>query len=180
MRLRRGLRRFITRALATLAALGGLLAALGWPAPPSARRSGEAYPCQARACGCVSAEKCWAGDCCCFTLEEKLAWADARGIEVPGHVRPLVARRASRPSRPKCPACERAKPSQSPRWVIGVQNEKCRNKGPGASPETGDLFASTPPRPRLIGATPEVFNASGDDRPTSVDHFPTTPPPRRA
>jgi hypothetical protein len=41
------------------------------------------YPCMDRPCGCRTYEECWAGDCCCFTLKEKVAWARERGIEPP-------------------------------------------------------------------------------------------------
>jgi len=40
------------------------------------------FPCQHHACGCVSAAKCWKS-CCCFTKEQKIAWAESRQIAVP-------------------------------------------------------------------------------------------------
>src|SRR5688500_8738498 len=60
------------------------------PTGGKAQDASQPYPCQSRPCGCSSAEKCWEGDCRCFTLAQKLAWADANGVEPPEHVRPLV------------------------------------------------------------------------------------------
>ena len=40
------------------------------------------YPCMDHACGCMNAEQCWRG-CCCCTLEEKLAWARKNGVSPP-------------------------------------------------------------------------------------------------
>jgi hypothetical protein len=42
------------------------------------------FPCMDHACGCRNAEECWR-HCCCFTPEEKWAWARSRGIEPPAY-----------------------------------------------------------------------------------------------
>lgn len=81
------------------------------PAPPFAKLKDPSrpFPCQNRPCGCLTADECWKGDCCCFTLEEKLAWAEANGIEPPEHVRPLVESRKMRSALPeKRPCCSAA------------------------------------------------------------------------
>ena len=74
-----------------------LVAVVGVPLPThttgSRGTSDFPYPCQDHACGCGSSEECWKGDCCCFTLEQKLVWAETRGLEPPDHVRPLVEAR---------------------------------------------------------------------------------------
>lgn len=76
------------------------------PAPHLTKTTNDiSYPCQSRPCGCLTSEQCWEGDCCCFTIEEKLAWAEANGIVPPEHVRPLVTSRASRSTSPKTPSC---------------------------------------------------------------------------
>jgi hypothetical protein len=95
------------RALATVALVCHFFTAFGFPVPaPAAHNNGGAlFPCQDNPCGCPTAEQCWAGDCCCFTLEEKLAWAEANGIEPPAHVRPTIEARKSRPA----PALKRKK-----------------------------------------------------------------------
>jgi hypothetical protein len=52
------------------------------PAGMSSDKFGAPFPCQSHACGCRSAAACWT-DCCCFTLDEKLAWARANGVTPP-------------------------------------------------------------------------------------------------
>lgn len=56
----------------------------GVPLPAGMPRDkfGAPFPCQSHACGCRSAAACWA-DCCCFTREQKLAWARANGVTPP-------------------------------------------------------------------------------------------------
>ena len=38
------------------------------------------FPCQDRPCGCLSADQC-KKQCCCFSSEEKLAWAKRNGVK---------------------------------------------------------------------------------------------------
>ena len=57
------------------------------PWPISSAVPGGPFPCQGHRCGCVSAEQCW-GHCCCFTPEQRLAWAAANRS-----IRPLNSRR---------------------------------------------------------------------------------------
>ncbi len=151
--------------IAALTLVGHLFAVIGVPLPAvrSSPVSTDAvrYPCENRGCGCVSAEECWKGDCCCFTLEEKLAWAEERGIEPPAHVRPMVEARKNRSascctrttksnccakesehsdSTTDCPECRRNNKSsgdpdsksKSLAWVVGPMAAKCH--GLGAAP----------------------------------------------
>jgi hypothetical protein len=87
------------RALTLVVVVAQSIVAFGIPLPTSVLAQGKSqntsYPCQSRACGCLTAEQWWAGDCCCFTLEQKLSWAEANGIEPPDHVRPAVKVRKS-------------------------------------------------------------------------------------
>lgn len=81
----RGGPRFRT-AIVWLTLAGTLAPALALPVPlgpgvPQA--AGVPFPCRGHRCGCASPAACWAGDCCCFTLAEKIAWAEARGVEPP-------------------------------------------------------------------------------------------------
>ena len=58
------------------------------PAPLSAftrKDQSRPYPCQHHRCGCVSADQCWR-QCCCFTHEQKLAWAAANGVVPPAEL----------------------------------------------------------------------------------------------
>lgn len=80
----------------------------GFPMPVpghSKSHGGIPFPCQSRPCGCLTSEQCWKGDCCCFSLEEKLSWAVANGIEPPNHVRPLVESRRTRSMPVKSKSC---------------------------------------------------------------------------
>jgi hypothetical protein len=73
-------------AIAWLTLASHLLVTLGMPLPVSSRVRKDTsvpFPCQDHACGCVSARHCWSGDCCCMTLEEKLAWARANRVSTP-------------------------------------------------------------------------------------------------
>lgn len=146
--------------LAVVVLVAHVFAATGAPVPSPRLNHGKSsipYPCREHVCGCLSSEQCWAGDCCCFTLEQKLAWADDRGIEPPAHVRNAVASRAAqhppaKPKRPCCrgesesppagassnPTCERdaatanddPADSASIHWVVGMFTQKCRGEGP--------------------------------------------------
>ncbi len=62
------------------------------------------FPCMDKACGCDTAEQCFA-NCCCHTPSETLAWARARGIE--GSVIDALMRRvaAPAPTAPLRPCC---------------------------------------------------------------------------
>ena len=64
-------------------------------ASPIEKDRSRPFPCAQRVCGCRSAEQCWK-KCCCFTDAQKVAWADARGVELPAYVRESAAR--SQPS----------------------------------------------------------------------------------
>jgi hypothetical protein len=197
-------------ALVVLTLLSHLMATFGFPLPTAtATKSNDAsaaFPCQNRPCGCLSSEECWAGDCCCFTLEEKLVWADANGVEPPDHVRPLVASRKARPSAPPpkeraacccdadhegleaptsaCPtgdqrAKEPTHDRASARWVVGLFAQKCRSDGPAG------LFQAEPALPPdpISDPIPSIPARTLIDRPcraASASHRPPTPPPRQA
>jgi len=141
--------------LAVLLLVAHAFVATGAPVPSpnllSRNKSSTPYPCRDHLCGCLSAEQCWAGDCCCFTLEQKLRWADARGIEPPGHVRSAVEERAKHAPKPKRPCCRGESESEpttnatcertaavvgddtddsaSMQWVVGIFTQKCRGEG---------------------------------------------------
>lgn len=59
------------------------LAALEIPLPVLVHKdSSQPFPCQAHPCGCRTAEQCWS-HCCCFSPEERWAWAKAHNVEPP-------------------------------------------------------------------------------------------------
>ena len=105
-------------AIVVLTLLSHLFATFGFPLlspAPRHKRSSTPYPCQSRPCGCLTSEQCWAGDCCCFTLADKLAWAEENGVAPPEHVRPLVESRRPRPAPPKKkPCCAESEPAAGP------------------------------------------------------------------
>jgi hypothetical protein len=75
----------VRRAFTGVALIAYLAAALGFPLPAVAAKDRSVpFPCMDHACGCLNAEQCWR-HCCCFTPEQKLAWAAAHGIVPPPH-----------------------------------------------------------------------------------------------
>lgn len=65
--------------------LAYLLTALEIPLPVFVHKnSGQPFPCQDHLCGCETAEQCWSS-CCCFTPEERWAWARAHNVEPPAY-----------------------------------------------------------------------------------------------
>lgn len=197
-------------ALLMLTLISLLFVTYGLPMPQSVgkpRASGVPYPCQTRPCGCFTSEQCWAGDCCCFTLEEKIAWAEANGVEPPEHARVLVAsRKADVPkagSSPKCcesestdstcPSCcsdhvpaarHGANCKPTPRsevgvnWVIGIFAQKCRGEGPwGLMQQDPCLPAEIVPGVQPSLVVVEQFEVDCV-RAIRVPAIPPAPPPR--
>src|SRR5438105_14669671 len=76
--------RLVTRRMCACGALLCYLAtAVGFPLPSLVQKDhSQPFPCQDHPCGCQSAEQCWR-HCCCFTPEEKWAWAEAHGVVPP-------------------------------------------------------------------------------------------------
>lgn len=94
--------------LVMLLLISHLMVTIGFPLPSPSRKkptNSAPYPCHNHPCGCLSSEQCWQGDCCCLTLEEKLAWAEANDVEPPEHVRPLIALRRSQSTPPQTTSC---------------------------------------------------------------------------
>src|SRR5262249_15950818 len=81
---RRG--RLLCKIAAAVLVLAQVGATIGFPLPPahSAKDQSQPFPCQDHLCGCHNAEECWR-DCCCYSPEEKLAWARAHGVEPPAY-----------------------------------------------------------------------------------------------
>lgn len=147
-------RRFQTRAYLTarrgcvLFALAGFLAGtIGVPVPvlPSGKDLSRPFPCMHRRCGCQTADQCWKG-CCCFTNQEKLAWAAKHGVEPPAYVAAAAKREASPSEKGKsCCAiggeeescCAKNSASEAPastaeqttagvEWVLAASARKCQ------------------------------------------------------
>jgi hypothetical protein len=163
-----------------IALLGYLVAGLGvlpsaallskWGILPALDGS-SAFPCQHDACGCMSAEACWSG-CCCFTLQERLEWAGARGAFIPSWARAGAADEAR---------------------THGCCSEKASGKSEGGGRVMsglschGDqawLFTGVPPAPRqsehglvlAAGAAPREWAHAPPCSQASIDA--PVPPPR--
>src|SRR5438445_841636 len=76
----------LTRRLyACVALLCYLATAVGVPLPSLAHKDhSQPFPCQDHPCGCHTAEQCWQ-HCCCFSPEERFAWAEAHHVEPPAY-----------------------------------------------------------------------------------------------
>ena len=157
--------------LVWLALSSHLAVAFGFPLPAPGRTKptdGAAYPCQSFPCGCLSSEQCWAGDCCCFTLEQKVAWAEANGVEPPPHVRPLVASRQARPSAPpkkKKSCCAETAPEPAP-----VPPPTCCGDRPPAAAGCRDAApprSGTPAADRALDAATSEPDAREESAPAA-------------
>ena len=150
--------------------------ALGFPAARSkATDASRPYPCQDRPCGCLGYDECWAGDCCCFTLGQKLDWAEKNGVEAPAHAKA----RAKPESGAKENCC--TVPKASAKWVSAAFVSACKGthaEGMSAAalllpPVMPVKLATEYPTPRtMVVAVSEVAPARSDS--------PPTPPPKRA
>ena len=59
-----------------------LIVMMGIPMPSGMKKDRSVpFPCQDRACGCLSAADCKHG-CCCFSKSERRDWAEQRGLDV--------------------------------------------------------------------------------------------------
>ena len=180
------------RAIAALLALAQFAASAGFAVPlgtPS-KICDRPYPCLDRPCGCLSYDECWAGDCCCFSLEEKVAWAAANGVIPPGHVAKLLQRKrqAQSPCRSGlaeksdgCPHCKKSEPKQTQagrRWLSGAALQRC-----GGSTSSGLLAATLAVPPTLAFSWIHDSDCAGsisspDIRSTVLSTSPRDPPPR--
>ncbi len=152
-------------ALLGLLAFLHVLGAVGMPLPvvPVGSQSGKsqggpAYPCQNRPCGCLSYEQCWAGDCCCFTLEQKIAWARKQGEYVPSTALAKLADKEEISPPEACDHCAREKTC-----CESSQNEEPGNNKP--APGGWKL---------VIGSFVSGCQGQGDSGPISV--FPVAIP----
>jgi hypothetical protein len=75
-----------------LALVSFFVSTMGMPLP--ATRFKDTFPCQDHACGCGSAEQCWQ-HCCCFTVQERWAWARDHAIAPPSYAELLPSQEAS-------------------------------------------------------------------------------------
>lgn len=168
------------RAALAAMALAHFVVSSGVPIPnpsPARKPTDRPFPCMDRPCGCQTYEQCWAGDCCCFTMAEKLAWAERNSITPPASA--LKYQSSAEPECPNCAAKKsccatrpEAEPSADTRWVSGLFAQKCRGE---AFAGVGVLPVAVAPEPPIT-PTPEAVTA---DRVPLTDHIPNsraTPP----
>lgn len=73
------------RICAWVALMGYVATAVGFPFPSAPHKdASQPFPCQDHPCGCQTAEQCWR-HCCCFSPEERLAWAHAHHVTPPSY-----------------------------------------------------------------------------------------------
>ena len=170
-----------------LALVGQVIVLTGIPVPrASAKDLSQPFPCQKRACGCLTAKDCWTS-CCCFSAGTRVAWAQEHGVTPPA---PLVAEAQQDGSKdtdhePCCSskkhAVEKSTTSTSKEpalaWLLTIQAKRCH----GAMGEEGQTAATYPPiAPTCWNfewtvASEIEFNSSD---PILVNHVPLLPPPR--
>jgi hypothetical protein len=195
-----------TRITATVALVGQLFGMFGGVIPVRAARDAHsriAFPCQDRHCGCRTAESCWKGDCCCFTLAQKAKWAEERGIEPPPHVRALLMPREQRKSEPPCcasrrsterglrPTCVTRHDSPEPqrhlehhRWVLRLEwqiaAKQCRGEDDKGFIDTEPAIPPSTPTPLLDRATPTMLVDGRVIQSHVLPSRPPLPPPRHS
>lgn len=85
--------------------------------PPAGPQRAERFPCEHCSCGCPSAEYCW-DQCCCYSDQQKLRWAEKSGVTPPEFLIARVAKSsemvAASNSRTCCCASESASDCSSP------------------------------------------------------------------
>jgi hypothetical protein len=159
----------------------------GLPIPTSRKPAGTPFPCAGRACGCATADACWAGACCCFSAREKLAWATAHDYTPPAHFLRAVERELEGTAEAdECPSCAakkacaaNTKPTTTAAggWLVGLSALKCKGQAAGGP------TALPPSLPTPAGVSIDPPPAAGfarapSARPVSRPAVPPVPPPR--
>jgi hypothetical protein len=147
------------RLLVMLTVLGHLLATFGLPLPAPRRTKSTAgipYPCQNRPCGCLSSEQCWQS-CCCFTLQERLAWARANGVEPPAFVRQLAQSATSvspRPATPESCCCDHSEPAAEAAGGCSASGDCMSSAHTESTQPLPAPAEATPPCPHCVAKSP--------------------------
>jgi hypothetical protein len=189
----RGIRRMkgkrgLTGKLSVGLALVSFTTTIGFPLPATnVKNHSIPFPCQDHACGCQSAEQCWR-HCCCFTVEDRWAWAKARGVEPPAYAEkpPADGVDSDHPSSVRCCHAQhsheagksRASDSWLIRWVSGFSADHCR----GLTSFVSISGAQVPPSPTSTWSpcllqSGWIFAAGFS--PVTLPSNPLEPPPRR-
>jgi hypothetical protein len=181
-----------------LALVGYLTQAVGVPLPVRADKLFSApFPCQNHACGCRTAEQCWQ-HCCCYSTEEKLAWAKERQVTPPSHIQTEAAhgwntrrqrdREQGSPVKSSCcgqcaktdkaPAqVAEERDTESPTWVLGMSARHCQGLG---SLWNGSAISLPPPAILTwhYEWAPAAWVSPTASSPSRLLLSPPAPPPR--
>lgn len=173
--------------------LAYLLTALEIPLPIFAHKnSTQPFPCQNHPCGCQTAEQCWS-HCCCFTAEERWAWARAHDVEPPAYAeRPRnhgwnTVKRRDQDSASATQSCcrahqEAALPSDgrsksNGSWATTIAVQRCQ----GYSVlwiSAGAVLPASPPAAWSPEDTPPAQVCFSPIRAAMIPFTPPDPPPR--
>jgi hypothetical protein len=183
----------IRRCLVVGVALAGYaIAAIGFPLPAAVRDVSRPYPCQDHSCGCMNAEQCWRS-CCCYSAEEKVAWARSHHVEAPAEViaeaeagwrTPRLRDQQKAPATERCCCCAhekapaaKAPPARKVHWVDGISARHCRGlgrdwlSGPVAAPPAAPVSWT-------FEWLPAGWLPSADIHAIALPSLPLAPPPR--
>lgn len=192
------LRRFV----AAFSLANYLLLLVGIPLPvPVAKDTSRPFPCQHHRCGCASADQCWR-HCCCFSKEQKLAWARENNVTPPAELLAEAPHEEEDHQHACCEAktahhatdhagdccansqvcCEHdtaTRQGEQPETVIGLRALGCR----GIPSLWVALTATFPPldvQSYCAESLPREWVAIGDVYSASATLAPDAPPPRLA
>ena len=140
-------RSFRRGAIALLLIVNQIVLCTGLPLPalaqtPQKDRS-QPFPCMDRPCGCQNAEQCW-HSCCCFSMQEKLAWAEAHHIEPPAYVREEAQREAREATKKRSACCQCGNCARSGCAACAA---KAAQASPSATKPNNDRPDNSLPRP---------------------------------
>ncbi len=123
-----------------------LLVALEIPLPAAVHKdTSQPFPCQDHPCGCQTAEQCWRS-CCCFTPQQRWAWAAAHHVEPPAYAeKPVPVEKPTeggwntvklrdRTSTPTTPAKSCCSTNQAPAACCQARSDRPAKQSP---PERG-------------------------------------------
>jgi hypothetical protein len=98
------------------------------PAASAPKDTSVPFPCQDHACGCRNAEQCWQ-HCCCFTPEQRWAWARNHDVQPPAFAEKPVGHGWSSPRQRDQQNCKPVQTHTLPQDKPGCCKAKDSGKG---------------------------------------------------
>ena len=193
-RLRNLLNRFWTRLTTLMLLVVVIFTHLPIPFSAAEPKNGKdrstPFPCQDRPCGCRTAEQC-KKKCCCFSTEQKLAWAKRNGVKASQVVdasakyevvqttpkKACCSSQCAKNSKTRTPLKPRTKSVPGQQIVIGIVAQECQGNAQTLFGQHVFLIPPIISLELLIEPTGERFILSGLRfvQPTAE---PPVPPPR--